>query len=99
MKWIEDRIENLSTTAFARDYHMTGELAATQGRPHHRACAVHVLADHGAFDACADPTKFPAGLFSHLHRLVRHPGGALRASMASTPTRRRAASPIAARSG
>ena len=24
---------------------------------------VDVVADHGAFDACADPTKFPAGLF------------------------------------
>ena len=24
---------------------------------------VNVLADHGAFDACADPTKFPAGMF------------------------------------
>src|SRR5262249_12375599 len=23
-----------------------------------------VLADHGAFDACADPTKFPAGFFN-----------------------------------
>ncbi len=23
----------------------------------------HVTADHGAFDACADPTKFPAGFF------------------------------------
>jgi carbon-monoxide dehydrogenase large subunit len=24
----------------------------------------HVLADHSAFDACADPTKYPAGFFS-----------------------------------
>src|SRR3546814_11965950 len=24
----------------------------------------HVLADHGAFDACADPTKWPAGFFN-----------------------------------
>ena len=30
VKWVEDRIENLSATAFARDYHMTGELAATR---------------------------------------------------------------------
>ena len=35
-----------------------------QGRPDHGRCACHVLADHGAFDACADPTKYPAGLFS-----------------------------------
>ncbi len=62
VKWIEDRIENISTTAFARDYHMDGELAATQdGRI--LAMRANVIADHGAFDACADPTKFPAGLF------------------------------------
>jgi aerobic carbon-monoxide dehydrogenase large subunit len=62
VKWVEDRIENLSATAFARDYHMTGELAATSdGKITGLRC--HVLADHGAFDACADPTKFPAGLF------------------------------------
>ena len=62
VKWIEDRIENLSATAFARDYHMTGELAATKdGRITGLRC--HVLADHGAFDACADPTKYPAGFF------------------------------------
>ncbi|MFC3229434.1 aerobic carbon-monoxide dehydrogenase large subunit [Marinibaculum pumilum] len=63
VKWIEDRMENLSTTAFARDYHMTGEIAATRdGRITGLKC--HVLADHGAFDACADPTKFPAGFFN-----------------------------------
>ena len=62
VKWVEDRIENLSATAFARDYHMTGELAATaDGKI--TALRAHVIADHGAFDACADPTKFPAGLF------------------------------------
>jgi carbon-monoxide dehydrogenase large subunit len=63
VKWVEDRMENLSTTAFARDYHMTGEIAATaDGRITALRC--HVLADHGAFDACADPTKFPAGFFN-----------------------------------
>ena len=63
IKWVEDRIENLSATAFARDYHMTGKLAATKdGRITGLHC--HVLADHGAFDACADPTKFPAGFFN-----------------------------------
>jgi carbon-monoxide dehydrogenase large subunit len=62
VKWIEDRIENLSATAFARDYHMAGELAATSdGRI--TGLRVNVIADHGAFDACADPTKYPAGLF------------------------------------
>ena len=63
VKWIEDRMENLSATAFARDYHMTGRIAATRdGRITGLHC--HVLADHGAFDACADPTRFPAGFFS-----------------------------------
>ncbi|MEM9106012.1 MAG: aerobic carbon-monoxide dehydrogenase large subunit [Pseudomonadota bacterium] len=62
VKWVEDRIENLTSTAFARDYHMTGKLAATKdGKITGLHC--HVLADHGAFDACADPTKFPAGFF------------------------------------
>jgi carbon-monoxide dehydrogenase large subunit len=63
VKWVEDRIENLTTTAFARDYHMTTEIAATKdGRV--TGLRVHVLADHGAFDACADPTKWPAGFFN-----------------------------------
>jgi len=63
VKWVEDRMENLQATAFARDYHMSGEIAATpEGRI--TALRVHVLADHGAFDACADPTKYPAGFFS-----------------------------------
>lgn len=62
VKWIEDRIENISSTAFARDYHMDGELAATaDGKI--LGLRVNVVADHGAFDACADPTKYPAGMF------------------------------------
>ena len=64
VKWVEDRIENLSTTSFARDYHMTTEIAATKdGRV--TGLRVHILADHGAFDACADPSKWPAG-FSNI---------------------------------
>jgi carbon-monoxide dehydrogenase large subunit len=63
VKWIENRIENLSATAFARDYHMTGELAATNdGRITGLRC--HVVANQGAFDACADPTQYPAGFFN-----------------------------------
>lgn len=62
VKWVEDRIENLSTTAFARDYHITAELAATKDGKI-LGMRSHVIADHGAFDACADPTKFPAGLY------------------------------------
>ena len=63
VKWVEDRIENLTSTSFARDYHMTAEIAATkEGKV--TGLRVHVLADHGAFDACADPSKWPAGFFN-----------------------------------
>jgi aerobic carbon-monoxide dehydrogenase large subunit len=62
VKWIEDRLENLISTAFARDYIMNGEIAATRdGRI--LAIRTHVLADHGAFNAVAAPAKFPAGFF------------------------------------
>ena len=62
VKWIEDRMDNLMATAFARDYWMKGRIAATkEGKITGLWC--HVTADHGAFDACADPTKFPAGFF------------------------------------
>jgi aerobic carbon-monoxide dehydrogenase large subunit len=62
VKWMEDRSENLMTTSFARDYHMLGEVAATRdGRI--RGIRVKVLADHGAFNGTAQPTKFPAGFF------------------------------------
>jgi carbon-monoxide dehydrogenase large subunit len=63
VKWVEDRIENLSTTAFARDYHMKTEIAATRdGKV--TGLRVYTIADHGAFDACADPSKWPAGFFN-----------------------------------
>ena len=63
VKWIETRSENLQSTGFARDYHMTAELAADKdGKV--KAMRVKTLADHGAFNAAAQPTKFPAGLFS-----------------------------------
>lgn len=63
VKWIETRSENLQSTGFARDYHMTAEMAADKdGRM--KGLRVKTLADHGAFNAAAQPTKFPAGLFS-----------------------------------
>src|ERR1700751_4124158 len=63
VKWIETRSENLQSTGFARDYHMTAELAASHDGKI-QAMRVKTLADHGAFNAAAQPTKFPAGLFS-----------------------------------
>jgi aerobic carbon-monoxide dehydrogenase large subunit len=62
VKWMEDRSENLMSTGFARDYLMKGRIAATaEGRI--LAVAVDVLADHGAFNATAQPTRYPAGFF------------------------------------
>ena len=63
VKWVEDRMENLMTTAFARDYWMKGKISATkEGKITGLWC--HTTADHGGFDACADPTKFPAGFMN-----------------------------------
>src|ERR1700751_3130818 len=63
VKWIETRSENLQSTGFARDYHMTAEIAAERDGTV-KALRVKTLADHGAFNAAAQPSKFPAGLFS-----------------------------------
>jgi carbon-monoxide dehydrogenase large subunit len=63
VKWVEDRSENLMSTSFARDFHMHGEIAATRdGRI--LGVRVNVIADLGAFNGTAQPTKFPAGFFS-----------------------------------
>lgn len=62
VKWMEDRSENLTSTGFARDYVMRGEIAATRdGRI--LAIRTNVLADHGAFNGTAAPVKYPAGFF------------------------------------
>ena len=63
VKWIEDRSENLQADSFARDYHIEAEMAADeQGKI--TALRVKTLADCGAADAAANPSKFPAGLYS-----------------------------------
>jgi carbon-monoxide dehydrogenase large subunit len=62
VKWTEDRSENLMATAFARDYHMRGELASTSDGKM-LGLRVRVLADHGAFNCTAQPSKYPAGFF------------------------------------
>lgn len=62
VKWTEDRTENLTSTAFARDYIMRGQIAASaDGKI--LAIRTDVLADHGAFNNVAAPSKYPAGLF------------------------------------
>src|SRR3954471_19659887 len=63
VKWIEDRMENLQADSFARDYHIDAELAAKKDGTM-TALRIKTLADHGYTDAAANPSKFPAGLFS-----------------------------------
>ena len=97
VKWMEDRSENLMSTAFARDYHMHGEIAATRDGTI-LALRVKVLADHGAFNARRSRPSSPPGSSACSpapttcgRRTARSPG--------CTPTRRRAASRTRARSG
>jgi carbon-monoxide dehydrogenase large subunit len=63
VKWIETRSENLQSTGFARDYFSKTELAATKDGKI-LGMRVKTLADHGAFNAQANPSKWPAGLYS-----------------------------------
>jgi carbon-monoxide dehydrogenase large subunit len=62
VKWIEDRMENLQAASFARDYHITAELAGKKDGTM-QALRFKTVADHGYTDAAANPSKFPAGLF------------------------------------
>jgi aerobic carbon-monoxide dehydrogenase large subunit len=62
VKWMEDRSENLMSTGFARDYVMSGAIAAS-AKGKILAVRVDTIADHGAFNATAQPTNFPAGFF------------------------------------
>jgi aerobic carbon-monoxide dehydrogenase large subunit len=61
VKWVENRSENLMSTGFARDYIMRGEICSKDGKI--TGLRVDTIADHGAFDSTAQPTKFPAGFF------------------------------------
>jgi len=63
VKWIEDRSENLQADSFARDYHMEAEMAADKDGKI-TGLRVKTLSDCGAADAAANPSKFPAGMYS-----------------------------------
>jgi carbon-monoxide dehydrogenase large subunit len=63
VKWIEDRSENLQADSFARDYHIEAEMAADKNGKI-TGLRVKTLSDCGAADAAANPSKFPAGLYS-----------------------------------
>ncbi len=62
VKWVEDRTENLAADSFARDYHITAELAGKKDGTL-ESLRIQTVADHGYADAAANPSKFPAGLF------------------------------------
>jgi len=61
IKWVENRSENLMSTGFARDYVMHADICSKDGKV--TGLRVDTIADHGAFDSTAQPTKFPAGFF------------------------------------
>jgi carbon-monoxide dehydrogenase large subunit len=63
VKWVEDRSENIQADSFARDYHISAQMAADEDG-NITALRVHTLADNGAADAAANPLKFPAGMYS-----------------------------------
>jgi aerobic carbon-monoxide dehydrogenase large subunit len=63
VKWMESRSDNLMSSSFARDYRMTGEIAATR-EGEILGVRSTILADHGAFDAHAQPgEQYPTGFF------------------------------------
>ncbi|MBD0283293.1 MAG: carbon-monoxide dehydrogenase large subunit, partial [Thermoleophilaceae bacterium] len=62
VKWVEDRTGNLISTGFARDFHMSGDLALRDDGTM-LALRVRMLSDQGYAYADAQPTKLKAGLF------------------------------------
>jgi carbon-monoxide dehydrogenase large subunit len=61
VKWIEDRTGNLISTGFARDVYLDGEMALSRtGKI--LGVRMRTEADHGAFFADAQPSKFKLGL-------------------------------------
>ncbi len=63
VKYINDRSEDHQSTAFGRDWYMTAELAAKRDGKI-LGLRINTISDHGAFFGDANPSKFPAGLFS-----------------------------------
>ena len=61
MKWIEDKTGNLISTGFARDVYLKGEMALRRDGKI-LGVRMHTDADHGAFFADAQPSKFKIGL-------------------------------------
>ena len=72
VKWVEDRMENLSSTAFARDYHMKGEDRCDQGRQDHRPARATCWPIMARSTPAPTRSEVPGRLLQHLHRLLRH---------------------------
>ena len=69
VKWMEDRSENLMSTAFARDYHMHGEIAATRGRPDPRPARPGTGRPRRV-QRLGSADQVPGRVLPHLHRLL-----------------------------
>ena len=52
VKWVEDRMDNLMSSSFARDYHISGYIGATKDGKL-TGLKVKTIADHGYADAAA----------------------------------------------
>ena len=76
VKWVEDRSESLMASTFARDYEMTGRIAATAGRPNPgdlgRRPGRPRRVQRGR---AAEPLS--GGLLQRVHRLLRPRGRSL----------------------
>ena len=77
VKWIEDRSENLQADLFARDYHITAEMAADKDGHDHRAARADAGRQRRGRRG-RQPVQVPGRPVQHLHRLVRHESGAYR---------------------
>ncbi len=63
VKWINDRSDDLPSTAFGRDFRIKTELAAKKDGTL-TALRIKSITDHGAFFGDANPSKFPVGMFT-----------------------------------
>ena len=64
-------------TAFARDYHMRGEIAATRDGQDHRRCACGCSPTTARSTRTAQPSRYPAGFFRTFTGSLRRAGRAL----------------------
>ena len=97
VKWIEDRMDNLMATAFARDYWMKGRISATKDG---KITGAALPCDRRPrrLRRLRGPDEVPGRVLPHLHREAMTFRWPMSAWTGSTPTRPRAAWPIAVRS-